>query len=71
MKELSESFSCVPEVDDRSMHVVWGFLFTANKRRIWHFPSTFKAVIVVGVLSSRLQFMPLAFQGKRMGWMTS
>lgn len=35
------------------------------------FPNTFKAVTVVGVLSSQLQFMTLAFQGKRMGWMTS
>lgn len=71
MKELSDIFNCVPEVDDRSMCVVWGFLFTANKRRIWVFSvTTFKAVAVV-VLSSRLQFMPLAFQGKRMGWMTS
>lgn len=35
------------------------------------FLNTFKAGTVVGVVSSRLQFMPLAFQGKRMGWMTS
>lgn len=31
------------------------------------FLNNFKAVTVVGVASSRLQFMPLAFQGKRDG----
>lgn len=48
-----------------------GGSFYSNKKENLSFFLNAEKAVVAGVQNSRLQFVPPAFGGERMGWMTS